>query len=424
VELANLLSLWRERLGVSRAWLAERAAVTETTLYRWEKGLISAPRRQELSCVLDALSVSDLERSQAFACLTARQCLVNAPEYSSAGIDEDLLSTRPHSGVLIRALRERAGMSVAEAAARLKVSATTVTRWEAASNRLSPHNRERLIALLCRSDSERRLLRAEDWHKLMPSLDKCDERLAALYGQVDRDELTNGDAVFHLLETALWRHALNSASGHELLRVAYHLHGEWLLRQGRSTESAAAGERCIKLLKPAGGPRPDWFWGSGFVAQNVACVGSRRGAREALNYLRDIWLPAAEELGCETDILRDMADYASRAGRFRDAETLIARAIETAPRWNYPRSLHVARKVLARILLQSGNPHKAASVLPALVDECPTQQAEHALLAVEVFIAAGGQPEAATWMHTATTLINQHNLARLRWRAESWARIF
>jgi transcriptional regulator with XRE-family HTH domain len=122
--IASIIQTSRKEKGMSLGILAERAGINKSTLSRWESGK-TKPHVHELACVLDVLGITDYLR---------RQCLQQIGQPRS---ERDLLanhassSTLPVSGgELLRALRIRVGFTQTDAARRIGVTQSLLSRWE------------------------------------------------------------------------------------------------------------------------------------------------------------------------------------------------------------------------------------------------------------------------------------------------------
>src|SRR5262245_8083139 len=129
-DLGAYLRQLRQRRGLSLAVVAARAGVSERSLSRWENGAVR-PRLPELEQAMRALGASGAEAGRALALVgTARALRRQQEEAAGAAVlpENDLVT--PGAGALLRSLRQRRGLSLAEASACLGVQPSSISRWE------------------------------------------------------------------------------------------------------------------------------------------------------------------------------------------------------------------------------------------------------------------------------------------------------
>lgn len=118
--IGQLIRSYRNRCGITLGMLAKRCGVHKSTLSRWEAGS-HVPRAAELTAVMDALGVDGRERHK------------RLQEYAPAAIAPMVRRAGAAAlsvGELIYALRLRSGWTQAEAAGRVGVTQSAVSRWE------------------------------------------------------------------------------------------------------------------------------------------------------------------------------------------------------------------------------------------------------------------------------------------------------
>jgi transcriptional regulator with XRE-family HTH domain len=144
--------------------LADKAGVSKATLSRWEAGK-SRPYAPELAAVLETLQVPETARRQCFQQLGTPQ----AERYLSKTAPDG--APLPISGgELLRALRQRTGLTQADTARAVGVTQALLSRWE--HNDCWPDDEKlaRLCAALNATPGEKVGLTTRQWqgHKALP----------------------------------------------------------------------------------------------------------------------------------------------------------------------------------------------------------------------------------------------------------------
>jgi transcriptional regulator with XRE-family HTH domain len=314
--LAALLAALRARRGLSAEAVAKQAGIAPTTLRRWESGA-HRPRVAELHLVLSILRARNEERLQALTLLDARRGTAalrrgkaaapqpeeaapvqwasrvrlsqtgwqDAPGAPRAEPAADPWWAIPGSGDLLRAMRERQGLTNKGLAAALGVPPYQISRWEK-SDALPPADLlEHLCEALGAYPEEQTFL--ESHSRLLPPLESQArgnrhglDVYVALLDEMDRKsaacEPMPGDLAFLAIEaqlTPLARAGRRDAIW--LLGRCYLMHAEWMERNSRIERLAALTEatlRAMRLLDRTSGNIP-WSerWWSRAAAMRADC---------------------------------------------------------------------------------------------------------------------------------------------------------
>src|SRR5579872_633941 len=121
----------RRRRGLSQERVATRAHVTTRAL-RYREADQQQPRDVEMESVLKALEATAQERAHIYALLPDRRHLRLARSAEAGGsVPTALLGPTPGLGDLLRAMRLRRGGTQEQLAEQMRISRSTVIRWEA-----------------------------------------------------------------------------------------------------------------------------------------------------------------------------------------------------------------------------------------------------------------------------------------------------
>jgi transcriptional regulator with XRE-family HTH domain len=324
--VGGLLRELRTSRQLSLTRLAERAGVAKSTLSRWEAGAY-APRLSELEAVLGALGAGPAERERALHGIAAPRAIRQVRR--ETGVESDFTDQTigpPAGGDLLRAMRQRAGIALAQVADRLGVRPTTVGRWER-SEMLPPVERWELLFIVLRArPAEQDALISGGWllaprHGPGPaSPDELQQQFAELEQDVKRGDRGLMELRFLTWEARLWPLARCSAAAWEMLGEGYSRFSQWLFWDGRDAEAIRYANRALTVALRDGRPRPCWL-GPVHVHSMILAKGEgHAGAARAMARLRQ-WLPIARAPWEQALLFRDLATCAVRLGR---AETAIA----------------------------------------------------------------------------------------------------
>ena len=192
-ELGEFLERLRRTARISRTEGARRSGVSRMTLFRWERGS-HIPREYELHAVLDAYETSPVERREVWA-LREREAISHLTRSGRRP-----LTVQTHLGDLLLALRQRAGLTQAEVAARAEIPRFALRNWE--NLRSWPDD-----ATL---------------HRLAYALGATEMELLALTAPPSQREMDNDgslDALYHAANWMTWGWPSLDRSEPELLRL-------------------------------------------------------------------------------------------------------------------------------------------------------------------------------------------------------------
>lgn len=242
---AERLTALRKQQGLSLCQLATRSGISKSSLSRWEAGLVR-PRVPELLTILSTLGVAEAERRTVLMLLSAPRGSDALATLAQTSPAEPILV--PRTGDLLRALRQRAGLTQKEVANWLGVQQASVARWEASTDWPSLQRLEALRPLLITSEEEFDALThgpiLEAGSATAPDQDLVVEYLDfmrnnAVWGNWDRADLH-----FLGLEARLWVASGTSETYHRLLMAAYSAHARYLFVRRRYAEA----ERYLAYL--------------------------------------------------------------------------------------------------------------------------------------------------------------------------------
>jgi transcriptional regulator with XRE-family HTH domain len=423
-QLAVRLRGWRKQRGLSLGVLAARAGVARGTLSGWERGL-HQPRLVELEAVLAALDLPVAEREAILALIEApRARRALAPAAAAAGLEE---SAQPAPGELLRALRQRRGLTLDAVARVVGADRASISRWERSLSTPSSERLDRLLGFLgARSDERAALLTGRHHLRPLPAvqpsaLETLREQIAELSRRV-----TYGDRALLDLDLLTWRAAIwplvaRSDAARELLAFAWASYAEWLTWDGRWREAGSAARQAIDLLQLTARPTPAFIngmqcavqAGARVIAQSTA-VNARAAAVERLR----VWLPEAAGSHWEADLCRHLAEQVWWVGEPTTALAFADRGCSLAEQLDDEGSFRWCRYVKADLLLRSGRPHEACALAgPPRPADPPYGRILDALRWARALHDVG-ENRAADWLAEAYALIEQYDYAPLRAAAD------
>jgi transcriptional regulator with XRE-family HTH domain len=428
-QLGGLLRDWRAARQLSLSALAARASVHKATLSRWETGA-SLPRLPELEAALAALDASPAQWEQALS-------LIHAPraQRMRATRCAFILGTNtaapPVPGHLLRAMRQRRGLSLEEVARRLRVQASTVSRWEQSASAPTAERLQALLDLLGARPQERaaladrRLLLAPLSPSVPASLDGLFQQFEALKAQVLQGERHLMDLEFLDWEARLWPLASRSASGQELLAQGWSSYAVWLSWDDRKREAGQYARRVLDLARGAAKLGPgvlaavqEAIHVSGLI---LAWSGSRTGPARAVNWLR-VWRSAGSGPRWEIPFYREMGDYAWYAGQGAAALSFANHARRLAEQAEDPSALRLCQGVQVDLLVRAGRAREALPLLSSPDDySLGLARLLETLRWVKV-LRALGEPSASDWLNQAYSLIERYRYPNFRKTADELAR--
>jgi transcriptional regulator with XRE-family HTH domain len=339
------------------------------------------------------------------------------------GVWADLQFTPPSRGELLRAMRCRRGLTLAQVAALLRVRHTTVSRWERSATTPDEEQLHALLDLLRALPEERAALDREGWALIVPgdrtrrSLEALAAQWEAMIGVLEQGDCRLADLHFWLWEAQVRPLAHGSAAARELLVRGYTRHGDWLTWDGRKAEAMRYASRALEMLRQAGKPvTGNLAHVLGFVTANASGRSSYSRAIELLQAL----LPGVTEMRARSSIYRDLADYASRAGELEAAVSFIGVAHDAAERSENPATIRLARFVHAALLGRLEKPHAALDLLPTDNSPIPIRRVLDGLEWIHTLLALGDRSTARVWVECVRADIETFGLHTFRYRVEEY----
>lgn len=404
---------WRTRRGLTLGALALKTGANKSTLSRWEAGK-RQPSTPELEAVLDALGVSDGQRTEAWERINAPRALHRLRDLTPEG--------PPASGDLLRAMRLRTRRTQEETARRVGVAQSAVARWERGESWPSPERLQALCFALGAREEEMAALTGGRL-VLLPShavpvspADLADE-IWRLRDATTAGEYELMDLRFLSLEARLWPLARQELPGRQCLALAYTVHARWLAFWGREEECDRYVRASLALSQEALPKEPYWLWTVHLLAQGPAY---RKSPAKAAGLLRE-WLPVAARWPRFENWFRlTIAGFLGAGGEIDGALEQSARAREGISRLGPPmRHANLGR---AKALLRAGLPWDAIALLPTERDPVPVGRVDEALVWTEALVKVGDSAAAQEWLECAYGAINEGGLERHRARADRLAR--
>ncbi len=414
--LGKLLKNLRQQRGLTQEKLALKAQVTARVLRYWESDA-QFPREAELENVLNALEASAQEKKLIYALLPDTRMVRIVQNVAVANrTAASLLGQMLGIGDLMRAMRLRRSWTQEQFAEEMKVSRSSVLRWEATRNLPSEEDMERLCHLLNASPEERaavlsRRLLPTHWSPQL-TLEECRQQYELLMQIRGGNSALLPLAVLYTL--ALKRQVrlllAQSSEALRLLAMVEVQHGWWLYMQGRFAEACAANWRGLNMVR--GTFAPEDFWTR---ALNLLAAHASQGKNGAENSVRLLypWLRILPP-SLQFVLLCDIALYAGWAHRSDEAAQFLSRAEhlmsqpsnpDTEQHW-HSRYLFLTK---ARVLLSSGKPLEAMVYLPT-PSPLGDGRVHDLLIWAEMLLAAGDKNTASGYLNEAQTVLNAMSL--------------
>jgi transcriptional regulator with XRE-family HTH domain len=311
--LAALLREERSVMGLTLRQAAQRAQIAPSTLSRWEAGTC-VPRVPELEALLGALEMPTESVRRILASLDAPRAARAIRAVTNADGEPPVLA--PTGGMLLRALRHKAKLSLTEVAHRLHVAPSTVSRWEAAAAHPASELFEPLMDLLMASEAERQCLAASGVAKIKAPRRPFDaERVEAELRELDRSIPAGGaeGAELRLLElqSELWW-TLEQPGAHALFRFAHIVYARLLLAEARYGEAMEQAQAALEI----GTRWEDEFAVAAHRVLARADVYRWSSPRPHLGlYVLQPVLHSITESELRAPVLSEMAEYSLLAGR-------------------------------------------------------------------------------------------------------------
>jgi transcriptional regulator with XRE-family HTH domain len=418
MQLGDYLRQLRRSQRFTLAQLSANAGVSLNTLSRWETGAFQ-PRLAELEATLQALGVSVAQRERALALVEAPRAVARLREEAQEHQTDlvELAGHAPTIGDPLRAMRRRRRMTIEQVAAGLGVAPRSVRRWESSEAALQEERMDDLCRLLGVTQEERMALSQQrlwlwtpEWKEPL-SLEAVEQQCERLVEHMEQGEMALMDLRLLCLEAQLWPQATRSQGARRVLARAFTAHAQFLEGTGRSREVQVYSDRALDLV--VGTFAPERWWSSAIHATGyvLALHLSTLRNRRRVEYLR-CWLDCIEDPSWQTNLYRDMADYAMEAGHFEAAVDWIGKAEAQAERLADPSPLHLAKHIHAKVLLAAGRPKEALRVMPAPEPGISVhQQLYEAYQRVEVLLALGDHTGTYDWLNRAYALCQKYGLS-------------
>lgn len=327
-EFGNLCRQWRLYRHLSQQGLAITSGVSVRSLRYWENGQ-RHPSGEELERVLNALQVTIEERREAYRLNPRPDILRRDRELeNSLLVSTHDMSRLPHLGDLLRMLRQRCGKTQEQLASEIRVTLTTVTRWETLRKYPSEENLDRICQVLHANTEEAYALRSR--HLLLrewpskPDLDMLDADFQSkLYQQSMQNPLA--DLHFLALRRQVGQFIPTHSEAKPLLARILLEHGNLLLWQQRYAQSRAAALEAHRLFVETGQCAR-----YGHALGNLTSCFTGHWKRDYVLKAKFLegFLSSTEIANVQIGVLCDMAFYYGRDGRFEEAQRLLRRANE------------------------------------------------------------------------------------------------
>jgi transcriptional regulator with XRE-family HTH domain len=367
--IGELIRNLRTARGMTLRGLAKAAGIAPGTISYWESGK-TQPRVPELDVVLDALQCPESLRREAYTLINAPRAVAKLRHTASLAsvLGEEELAWLPASGDLLRSLRMRQGLTLEQAAAKLGVQPSTISRWEH-SKSLSSENRLIDYCHLLNACTEERNALTNlflnfplDGVKSRLSLEELEQRLEQLRQDALHGETAQMELRFLALERQLWPRADRHQAAWHLLARTYVWHAQWLLWQERLSEAGQVAEYALNMFRRERRPQRYWIRAIHVYATYLADGGKRVKPGVAAGYVQD-WLPAACWPDMEAWMYHNLATYQMRVGQVADALASVEKAQAAAERSANPIAIRNSGCDSAAILLQVGRPEEAIAWL-------------------------------------------------------------
>ena len=423
--IGYLLRDLRQRQGLSRKLVAERAQVGARTLEYWEAGTRS-PRMPELEAVLKALGASAEERMRILAHLTTPRGM-RLKEQDVQSKPQELRDPIPNLGELLRMMRLRHGLTQQGLAVALGVRRLTVQRWELNEHFPEEESLDRVCRLLCAHPEEhtallaRRLISPQtifrgisnEISKEIP-LEECEEQFSVL-----TEALLSGwspliDLSMLAFERQLRLLAPDTPHALSLLVKLNYYYSRWLLYQGRVLEAQVALQRAHNAATVS--PVPEQLL-AGRLNLEVALIWSRSHDRQKmLDFLLRSVQGRQSCLSRSTDGFIAYCDLAFLYANMGQADGMqhwlsVAHQTLQSTHTERPEENRYYRTSSGRSLTMLGKPIEAMEWLPPLPSDTSTFPALMPLLLwAETLIVAGDKQTAEPLMLRIESLIARHRI--------------
>jgi transcriptional regulator with XRE-family HTH domain len=333
----------------------------------------------------------------------------------------------PSGGELLRGMRQRRGLYLAQAAEALGVSAGTLSRWEQGKVAPSTEHLEAALTLLRAHPLEREALIGR-FPFLIPPLRETAPTLEALrayflsfaYASYANRVHPLHDLRFLTLAAAAWPFALRCPAGQHLLADVYAHYASYLADVRRYGEAKRAAERSLEALPEKSTPPICFVRAATVYASASVFCGPQPAPQRGIDMLR-LWLPLTQRPDYKSWMLEDMARYVALQGDLEGAVRLSQEACRVVSAHDNPNELPLRRLGLARLQLRAGHMEEALSLATFWPECTPFHRADVELVWAEGMLASGDRSHAEAWLLRAYADIDAHALEHLRPAADTLA---
>ena len=413
--LGTLLRNLRKARGLTLEQAALAAGLARSTVNRWETAA-TLPRLVELNLLLEAFGVTTQQKRLVIARVDAPRAQKQARVDVRRVAEMTGIGPCPSGGDLLRALRQRQGLSACDVADQMGISMRTLQRWERAEVWPATEPLHSLCYLLKAQEEEITALTIGSacnplWlSEANPSLDFLEQQLKALGQRISQSEPA---LELHCLalEAQLWPQAASKAQGRRLLAQAYSEHARYLGYRAR-VDTGKIAKKALDLMPDKS--NPDRY---GLKAGVLAACQGKQNTKQALASLRH-WLALARHPDIEAWILSIMAGQMASDGAMEAALELSEQACDVARRSRSEAEVGIRQCDQASLFLTARRPDDALKILENINDDIPAFTGELYLLRAEARREVKDHSEARDWLQRAIKIIETYKLTHLHDRVE------
>lgn len=355
ISLARSLRDLRERRGLSLSETARRAGTTKGSLQHWEHG-----RNVPSGAALDRL----IKALEAGPRLRARLLALADPRHAQIALAGTPLGAPVDVGMVLRAMRNRRGMTQTELARVAGVTQGTIAKWESGASAPSAEAIHALgFALGAMVEETLALASARDVGAGEVPWDIDEARLTIRLKYLPAP-LVLQDVVSLGWEAEMWRRASRDARWEPLLaRVLAYRTNQFVL-DGRFDEIPALSRRVLRLATgPDGWPEVVPAVGS------LAFLAERRGEDATTSIaMAEAWAARLPDSEMRAWMLRTQGSGLIQTGRREAGLDLVRRSIDMDERHLYPNepeenAWRTRAMLMAKAYLSAELPERAAQAV-------------------------------------------------------------
>jgi transcriptional regulator with XRE-family HTH domain len=423
----KFISGLRTQRCVSLRQLADQASVARRTLSYWEAGM-HLPHLPELEAVLAVLSATPAERAEALALLGTPRAVQRLEEQLGLPSWESRLGPLPAGGDLLRAMRRRKRLSLEQAAQRMAVAPSTLSRWEQGRVVPPPEQLAVLLVVLGASPSEAAALHnglrflALPLRDAVGSPEALHEAFRVFHSEIfahREDKLNDLRFLTYLAEA--WFLAVDSESGRHVLADMYAHYASYLIDFQRYAEAGQAAERSLTLLSARSATGETALRASLAAAHSSVYQGLRTSPAVGIAALRP-WLDRPQGPAFQGWVRANLAEYLMLGSAMEAALEMSAQACRAAERCDDPNELRLRRLDRAKLLVRAEDAEQGLSLVVEYDQDTPFRRADVRLVFAEGLLALGDGAGAQSWLARASADIAAGELDHLRARADALAR--